>query len=151
MKELYDFLDSRGAVYTKISHEPTFNSKESAKARGEEISIGGKAIVMKIDGKFLMFILSASKKIDSSSLRKIFDAKRIRFATEKELFGLTELEPNCVPPFGRPLIDVDLFVDNSVFENPKIAFNAASRTNSVIMDIEQYKKIVGSRIFYFSK
>lgn len=151
MKELYDYLDSKEIVYKKVSHIPTFNSEESAKARGEDISVGGKAIIMKIDGKFVMFVLSASKKISSISLRKLFQAKRIRFATEEELYELTGLKPNCVPPFGRPLIDVDLYVDNSIFENEKIAFNAASRTDSIIMDIEQYKKLVESEMFSFSK
>lgn len=151
MKELFEFLDEKNSVYKKISHASTANSEESAAARGEDISIGGKAIVMKIEDEFYVFILSAAKKIDSSSLRHRFKAKRIRFATREELLEITGLEPNCVPPFGRPLIDLDLFVDDSVFKNKKIAFNACSRTNSVIMDIEQYKKLIEPEVFSFSK
>ncbi len=150
-EELFEYLDKSGAVYKKITHVATLNSQESAEARGEDVSIGGKAIVMKLDENFYIFILSASKKIDSAALRKRFNAKRIRFATEKELLELTGLEPNCVPPFGRPLIDLDIFVDHSVHENEKIAFNAASKTDSVVMEIEQYKKLFNQNIFSFSK
>ena len=51
------YLESKNTIYKQISHEPTFTSEESAKARGEDLSIGGKAILMKVDDSFLLFVL----------------------------------------------------------------------------------------------
>ena len=58
-------MNSKNIKFKAVEHEPTFTSEESAKARGEVLSIGGKAILMKVDEQFMLFVLSASKKINS--------------------------------------------------------------------------------------
>jgi len=35
------------------------------------------------------------------------------------------LVPGSVPPFGRPIVDLDLFVDTSIAENEMIALTVA--------------------------
>ncbi len=63
---------------------------------------------------------------------------------------LTGLEPGSVPPFGKPLIDLELFVDNSILKNEKIAFNAGSLTDSIVMRREDYINLSNPGIFDFS-
>lgn len=64
-----------------VHHAATYTSEASAKARGEELSVGGKAIVMKVDERFRLFVLSAALKIDSQKLKNHFKARKVRFAT----------------------------------------------------------------------
>ena len=65
---------------------------------------------------------------------------------------MTGLVPGCVPPFGRPILDLDLYVDRSILENDRIAFNAGSLTDSMIMDREDYIRIAEPlEIFGFSR
>ena len=97
-QRIKDLLDDHCIPYQLRQHKPTRTSEESAKARGEDIKIGGKAILLKIDDGFKLFVLSASEKIDSSKIKKYFHARRIRFATAEELFRLTGLVPGSVPP-----------------------------------------------------
>ena len=108
-------------------------------------------MVLKIDDSFKLFILSASKKLDSSALKKYFNAKKIRFADKDELMGLTGLVPGSVPPFGGPILDLELFVDNSIVGNEIIAFNAGSLTDSLIMSVQDYLKVTDPVILDFSK
>ena len=54
---------------------------------------------------------------------------------------LTGLVPGSVPPFGRPILDLELVVDESVLANERIAFNAGSLTESVIMATEDWREI----------
>lgn len=144
-------LDQRGIAYRVVHHEPTRTSEESAKARGEDISIGGKAILMKVDDMFALFVLSAAKKIDSQKIKVRFHAKKLRFATAEELSNLTGLVPGSVPPFGKPVFPFDLYVDTSVQQNEKIAFNAGSLTDSIIMQTENYFSIAQPEIFEFAE
>jgi Ala-tRNA(Pro) deacylase len=144
-------LDAHGVDYREVHHSPTRTSEEAAEARGEELSIGGKALVLKIDDSFRLFVLSASKKIDSVKIKRYFHAKRIRFATERELGELTELVPGSVPPFGEPLFALELYVDKTILSNKKIAFNAGSLADSVIMRVHDYMRIAKPEIFDFSK
>ncbi|MCK4591601.1 MAG: hypothetical protein KAT86_07585, partial [Candidatus Latescibacteria bacterium] len=81
-----------------MHHEPTRTSAEAAEARGEDISIGGKAIVLKVDGSFKLFVLSASRKLNSSEIKEYFQAKKLRFASQEELLEITGLVPGSVPP-----------------------------------------------------
>lgn len=144
------FLEQREVIYRIVHHEPTFTSEESAKARGEDVRVGGKAIVMKVDDNFKLFVLSASLKVDSKAIKQRFNAKSIRFATKEELLELTGLVPGSVPPFGAPILPLELYIDDSILQNERIAFNAGSLTDSVIMSVQDYRKIVTAEQFRFS-
>jgi prolyl-tRNA editing enzyme YbaK/EbsC (Cys-tRNA(Pro) deacylase) len=143
-------LDERHVPYRTVHHQPTFTSEESAAARGEDVKIGGKAIVMKIDDTFKLFVLSAALKVDSKKIKEHFRAKSIRFATKEELMELTGLVPGSVPPFGPPVLPLPVYLDPSIMENEKIAFNAGSLTDSVILKTADYLSIVQAEHCSFS-
>ena len=149
----YDKLTQlfQGIDIKVIAHPPTHTSQESALARGESMSIGGKALVMKIGDTFGIFVLSADKTADSKKLKDHFKIRRIRFATKEELAVLTGLPSGAVPPFGRPVFDLDLYVDNSILENEFIAFNAGLLTTSIKMKVSDYLEIAKPTIFSFSE
>jgi Ala-tRNA(Pro) deacylase len=150
-EKIKTWLKENKIEYKEIHHEPTHSSQASAKARGESMRIGGKALVMKIENEFKIFVISAARKMDSRRIKTFFNAKRTRFAFENELQDLTGTVPGAVPPFGRPIIDLDLYVDRSVTLNDRIAFNAGSLTDSIIMNTEDYLRITRPEIIDFSK
>jgi prolyl-tRNA editing enzyme YbaK/EbsC (Cys-tRNA(Pro) deacylase) len=63
---------------------------------------------------------------------------------------LTGLVSGSVPPFGTPVLDLPLYVDRSILENEKIAFNAGSLTDSMIMSMKDYVRIAAFEVFDFS-
>ncbi len=148
--KIKELLSQHSIQFREVTHGPTRTSEESAKARGEDLSIGGKAILLKVGEGFRLFVLSAARKLDSQKIKDHFSEKRLRFATPKELQEMTTLVPGAVPPFGRPVTDFDLCVDVSVTKNTKIAFNAGSLTVSIIMDMQDYLRISSPEIFEFS-
>jgi prolyl-tRNA editing enzyme YbaK/EbsC (Cys-tRNA(Pro) deacylase) len=150
-KKLKHFLKENKIEFREINHQPTFTSEQSANVRGEDLSVGGKALVMKIDDEFKLFVLSASRKIDSKKIKQHFNVKKTRFASEDELKELTGLVPGAVPPFGRPIIDLDLYADNSITENERIAFNAGSLSNSFILETADYLRIAKPEIIDFAE
>jgi Ala-tRNA(Pro) deacylase len=144
------YLQESGVHFRELHHEPTRTSEESARVRGEELRNGGKAILLKVDNVFKLFVLSAARKLDSSKVKQHFGVKRLRFATREELLELTGLEPGSIPPFGSPIFDMELFVDSSITENDRIAFNAGSLTDSIIMNVKDYLRLAVPVIFDFS-
>ncbi len=135
-------LEENGVEYREMHHAPTRTSAESAAARGESTDIGGKAIVFKVDDAFHLFVLSASLQIRSREIRKHLGAKRTRFATGEELLRMTGLVPGSIPPFGPPILPFDVYVDPSIFANDRIAFNAGSLTDSIVMRREDWERLV---------
>lgn len=146
-----DLLSKEGIAFQVVRHEPTYTSEASAAARGEALSTGGKAIVMKLDESFKLFVIAADLRIDSGKLKTYFKVRKLRFATPDELLKLTGLVPGSVPPFGRPVLNFDLFVDRSVTMNVKIAFNAGSLTDSIVMNTVDYLRVSGGTILSFGK
>ena len=150
-EKIKEWLVSQSVEFTEVHHKPTRTSEEAAKVRGVDLSIGGKALVLKIDDSFKLFVLSASKKLDSGALKKYFGAKKLRFADKDELMEITGLVPGSIPPFGKSLVNLELFVDNSIVNNEQIAFNAGSLTDSIIMSVQDYLKVANPTIIDFSK
>ncbi len=146
-----EWLDSRSISYRVVHHPPTATSEESARARGEDISVGGKALLLKVDDSFKLFVLSAALKVDAGRIRKHFGARKLRFATPEELRELTGLVPGAVPPFGEPITPFQLYVDSSIARNDRIAFNAGSLTDSLIMSSRDYFEVAAAEVFLFSK
>lgn len=145
------WLSSGSIDFREVHHKITLTSEESAIARGEDISIGGKALVLKVGDSFKILVLSAARKLDSAAVKSHFHVKKTRFANREELLELTGLEPGSVPPFGKPLLDLELYVDQSILENEKIAFNAGSLTDSIVMSTQDYLEISKPTVFSFSK
>jgi prolyl-tRNA editing enzyme YbaK/EbsC (Cys-tRNA(Pro) deacylase) len=144
------WLTRESISFREVHHEPTRTSEESAHARGEDIRVGGKALLIKVDSDFRLFVLSAARKLDSAAIKSHFHVKKTRFASPEELLELTGLVPGSVPPFGAPIFPFPLFVDPSVFENDRIAFNAGSLTDSIILGTPDYRRLAAAEIFPFS-
>jgi len=147
---LCSYLNEHQIVYRQVQHQATYTSEESSLARGEDLSIDGKALLMKVDDQFHLFVLSATKKCDSKKIKERLNAKKLRFANSEELFQLTELVPGSVPPFGHPILPFNLCIDESIIKNEKIAFNAGLLTESIVMQVADYLKLVNGQIFSFT-
>ena len=145
------WLEEREVPYRLVQHAETRTSEESAKARGEPLEVGGKAILMKTDDAYRLFVLSAHLKVESAKIKRQLGVKNTRFATAEELLNLTGLIPGSVPPFGRPILPFELYVDESVLANERIAFNAGSLTDSIIMSTEDYQLVADATLCDFSK
>ncbi len=145
LQKVRDMLTLAGVSFAEKHHEPTFTSEESAKARGESMAIGAKALVVKIDSHFFLFVLPADRKLDSAAVKRNLGAKKLRFADRGELLRLTGLVPGSVPPFGEPIVPLSLIADPALLANDKIAFNAGSLTDSIIMKAADYEQIANAR------
>ena len=150
LEKIRGILDDNGVEYRELHHEPTHTSEDSARVRGEDIRIGGKALLLKVGDSFRLFVLSAALRVDSQAIRTHFRVRKTRFANAAELKELTGLVPGSVPPFGEPILPFELYVDESIVENDRIAFNAGSLTDSVFMAVEDYKRLAKPTVFRFS-
>jgi Ala-tRNA(Pro) deacylase len=149
-QKLMSVLNASGRSFRTLTHEATLTSEDSARARGESIEIGGKALLLKCDDQLALFVLSAAKKLDSNAACQLMNARRSRFASREELTTLTGLVPGSVPPFGEPILPFALFADESIVSQPQIAFNAGLLTFSVIMATADWRALAQPTVARFS-
>ncbi len=134
-------LEQASVPYRHVHHEPTPTSEDSARARGEPLEVGGKALLLKAGARFCLLVISAARRADSRALRKALGVRKLRFASRDELAAHTGLVPGSVPPFGRPILPYELYVDRSALAHERIAFNAGSLTDSIILATADYRRV----------
>lgn len=142
LTRIRDLLASSNCSFREVEHPPTTTSEESALARGEPLGVGAKALLLKTDDSFRLFVLSADRKLDSGAIKRELKVKKTRFATAEELLELTGLVPGSVPPFGEPILPFTLYADLNVgLRYDRVAFNAGSLTNSIIMSAADWVRL----------
>ena len=138
--------------FREVEHAPTATSEESARARGEPLGVGAKALLLRVAETFCLFVLPANCKLDSAAVKAHFGVKKLRFATPEELMELTGLVPGSVPPFGEPILPFKLFADVSVGAvHGRVAFNAGSLTNSIVMPAIAWIAVAQPERFAFAR
>jgi prolyl-tRNA editing enzyme YbaK/EbsC (Cys-tRNA(Pro) deacylase) len=152
LHRIHRLLDGAGVAYSELEHAPTRTSREAAAARGEDLATGAKALLLKTDDVFRLFVLPADRKLSSRAIRHHLHVSRTRFATRDELLELTGLVPGCVPPFGEPILPFELYADEGVgAAKGRVAFNAGSLTHSIGMAADDWERIARPVRFRFSK
>jgi Ala-tRNA(Pro) deacylase len=143
LQAILNMLDEAAIDYRHLTHEPTRTSADAARVRGLSMRMGGKALLMKAGtgDRFVLVVLSAALKLNSNALRHELSVDRLRFATVEELRDLTGLVPGAVPPFGAPILPFPLYLDESIIGNDRIAFNAGSLTDSIMMSVADYRRV----------
>jgi prolyl-tRNA editing enzyme YbaK/EbsC (Cys-tRNA(Pro) deacylase) len=145
-------LQEAGIPFREVQHEATHTSSESAAARGEDLKVGAKALLVRFDDQFGNFVLPADRQLDSGAVKRHLHAKRLRFATPEELAQWTGLVPGSLPPFGQPILPFELFADTSLGVGvDHIAFNAGSLTVSIVMLATDWEALAKPRRFDFAK
>lgn len=151
VNKIVDTLKESGVWFETFEHEAVRTSEEAAKIRiGYSLKQGAKALIIRVksvsEKYFAMLVIPGDEKFDSSKVMKILQAKNIRFATEDEVFKITEgIQPGGVPPFGN-IFHLKVVADPTLFKNEKLVFNAGDRRFSIAIKSEDYKMLVKPEI-----
>ncbi len=147
---LREFLDRNEVRYVTITHSPAFTAQgvaASAHIPGRELA---KVVIVKLDGRMAMAVLTAAQKVDLDHLREVAGAGRAELCDETEF---KDAFPGCdvgaMPPFGN-LYGMDVYVEESLREDEEIAFNAGSHTELVRLSYDDFERLVQPKVMGFS-
>jgi Ala-tRNA(Pro) deacylase len=144
-------LEENGVEYKLFSHEPVYTSEQASRVRGVELKSGVKALLFKTnDNKFILGLVSADKRIDSSKLAAAAKAEALVLAKPEEVFEETGCKIGSVHPFGN-LMNLPTYMDPGVLENEKVNFNVGMHTMSVQMKSKDLTDIVKPTIVDISR
>lgn len=142
-------LDDNNIEYTHSTHEHVHRSEDAAKIRGTNLDEAAKAIVLKVekkdeDGKhydFIQIVIGGDRRIDLKKLRTYFDSKNVALASPDEVLEKTGCTIGSVPPFGL-LFNIPVYMDKALLEKPRIVFSAGTHNDSIMMNPEDYFRIM---------
>lgn len=144
--KLKDYLQKHNVHYEVIPHKTSYTMQETAQTAhipGKELA---KTVMIKVDGKPIMVVVPATSRVDLDHLKAVTRAKNVTILNEeefKDLFG--DCESGAMPPFGK-LYKIEMLVDQSLAEDPYIAFNAGNHEELVKIKYSDYEKLVKPQI-----
>jgi len=146
LSRLRQFLDSYNIKYVVMSHSVAYTAGGIAALThipGKELA---KTVIVRVDDKLAMAVVSASQHVDLELLKAATNARTVQLATEdafKDRFP--DCETGAMPPFGN-LYGMDVFADESLARDKDIAFNAGSHRELVRLAWEDFEKLVHPKL-----
>ncbi|HSH12972.1 MAG TPA: YbaK/EbsC family protein [Desulfurivibrionaceae bacterium] len=143
-------MDGHQVKYETTEHSPAYTAQEIAAVThtpGRELA---KSVIVKMDGKMVMIVLPASRRINFSRLKEATGAKSIELASEQEFEArFPDCQLGAMPPFGN-LYDMDVFVDESLADDEEIAFNACNHLELMRLAFQDFERLVRPKILSFT-
>jgi Ala-tRNA(Pro) deacylase len=145
-EKIKKFLDDNKVKYVTITHSAAYTANDIAHAAhvsGREMA---KTVMVDADGRLVMAVLPASKRLSFVEAARVVGGKNVRLAHEYE-FGaqFPGCETGAMPPFGN-LYGVDVYVDPSLCADEEIVFNAGTHTELIRMRYDDFERLVHPKI-----
>jgi Ala-tRNA(Pro) deacylase len=166
--QIKKILEDNKIEYTHLTHEHVHRSEDAAKIRGTNLDEAAKAIVLKVEKKknavgegiadvksekyyeFIQIVIGGDQRIDLKKLRTMFDSKNVALASPDEVLEKTGCTIGSVPPFGI-LFSIPVYLDKSLLDKPRIVFSAGTHNDSIMMNPEDYFRIINPVVDDFKK
>ncbi len=151
LARLKELLEANGVAYTHHEHPAAYTAREVASVERVPEHRVAKTVVYSGDEGYGMAVLPADYVIDMQELRAALGLRRVRLATEKELAELFEdCELGAMPPFGN-LYGMPTFLDSSLADERRIAFNAGTHRDVVYLDMADYRRLARPTVVHFAR
>lgn len=141
LQTLKAHLDEHRTPFEVIHHRRDYTSQNTAAdthTPGREFA---KAVVIRVDDKFAMFVLPAIRQVDLEKVKRGLQAEEVRLATEYEISNLcSDCEIGAMPPFGK-FFGLTVYVSHLLAADRMITFNAGTHEDVIRMLYADYEKL----------
>jgi len=145
-----EFLRCANVPYGVVPHTPAYTAQHEAAVTHTPGRDWAKAVVFFADGEPIQAVVPADRLVDFEQLATLAGAGELRLASEDEL---TWLYPDCergaMPPLG-PLYKQRVFVDQLLADEPRIAFDAGTHGDAIVMRFVDFASIAKPIVGRFS-
>ena len=132
VNEAQAYLDKRHIRYELAVHTGTYTAGSEARALGIPAAYVLKAVMLKVDGRFMLALAPASRRLDLYKLATFAKSSNVSLASEYEIrLAFPQFELGALPPLPE-LMGVTAVADPLIFEPDEMAFADGCRTESLI-------------------
>jgi Ala-tRNA(Pro) deacylase len=149
-EQLCALLDTEGAAYRVIEHEPQGRTEVIAKIRGNKIEQSIKSMVLQVrltrkENIYCLANVPGDCRIDFSGVKKYFNADSVAFAKPDKAQELTGCVIGAIPPFSFS-DQLQLLADPLIQQNDEVVFNAGRLDRSIMMELSDYIRIAKPKL-----
>lgn len=144
-ERLRSLLESEGATYRVIEHEPEGRTEVIAKIRGNRIEQSIKSMVLQVrltrkENIYCLANIPGDGRVDFDGVKKYFNADSVAFAKREKAQELTGCVIGAIPPFSFN-DQLQLLADPLIQQNDEVVFNAGRLDRSIMMALSDYLRI----------
>lgn len=148
--KLHRFLKEEGVLFEVMAHPKRETAIQTAEVENIPAALFAKAVVVKIRGKDVLFVIPSNHRLDLFKLQFQFGTKDLRVEEEEEFVDIfTDSEKGAMPPFGC-LYGLPTCVEAELVSRHNIFFNAGSHCETVKMSMEDYLRLAVAQIGDYS-
>jgi Ala-tRNA(Pro) deacylase len=145
-----EYLNEQKCKYEMVHHKPAYTAEQLARVENVPRRQVAKPVVVEADGRFLLCVLPADRKIDFMALQKHLKVKQVRLADESQMARLFEdSQVGAEAPFGN-IYNLPTLIDKTLTKDKEITFLAGTHETSIRMPVEEYLRLVRPTVLKFS-
>ena len=134
-----ELLDEKGVWYRIIELSTPGKSSEQFAEQLEEDSKIAKTIVMKVEDKFLAFLVPKDHLVDYKKLKVHFGTKKLRMANPEEVLEHSTSTPGACCPL---LVDCKIYFDPCLSDWDDIYLGSGDVMKGLVMKTKDLRNIV---------
>ena len=137
-------LEALNAPHRVFEHQNPIKSMEQAAAeRDQDVTQLVRSILFRVGkDEFMMVLVAGPGQLSWPALRTHLGRSRMTMATKDEVLQITGYPIGTVAPIGMPQ-PIRLLADKNVFIHNEISFGSGKRNTAIIMQMEDFKKVLG--------
>ena len=143
---LQSCLKKYGIQYKTYKHIPVFTVEESKNIKAKIPGKHTKCLFLKDNnGQFYLIALPAQKRLNTKTLRKKLNVKKLNFGSPEELKKELNLTPGSVSIFGMIYSSsVFLIIDKELWDAEITGFHPNINTSTITLTHESLEKFYNS-------
>ena len=147
---LLELLDGKGVEYRLIDHPPEGRTEIVSPMRGNELAQAAKCMVVMVKQgkkvtKYVLAVVSGDRKVDLNAIKALLEGTYVSFANAEIAERLAGSVVGTVLPFSFSP-ELELIVDNDLFDNDELYFNAARLDQSMALGSADYRAVAQPRV-----
>jgi Ala-tRNA(Pro) deacylase len=147
--DLKAHLERIGCRYSWSRHSDAFTARGLAQREHVPANHVIKPVLINVDGEFVLCALPATHRIDLGLLQMELGAEETRLANEEELQTICgDCELGAEPPIGW-LFGLPTFMDESLFDDGQVTFQAGNHREAVTMSFMDYFRLAKPAVGHF--
>lgn len=143
------YLKKAKVPFETVAHRTVFTAYDLAATLREKLENIGKTLLIKADGRYLLAMMPASRRLDLVKLKKLLGAKAVRIAKESDMERELKVKPGAITPFGS-LHKLEVFADRSLMKARSVILGAGSFTESLRLKVKDFLKLENATLGAFT-
>lgn len=140
-RQINQYLREHKVQFDTIDHDVAYTAQEIAARAHIRARDLVKSVVMKMDGKIVIVMLPANRKVNLDDFKRCVECKEVSVAREGEFeAAFPECELGAMPPLGH-LYGVEVFASEKLKTDHNIAFNAGTHGELIQLKWKDFEKL----------